>query len=91
MLTRRPEDLLGWALGFPVSAEEELAVGIDQVRDILIGNVLWGPSGRTFLRHSDTVVKSLEERRKYSKIRKKKSKRWGQEPPLKSVTVFLSS
>lgn len=57
-------DLLGSACRFPVLAEEVLSIGIDQVREVLVPNVLRCPLGRTFLGHNfERISKSLEERR----------------------------
>lgn len=62
-------DLLGCARRFPVPAEEVLSIGIDQVRQVLVWNALWGLPGRTFLRHSERISKSLKEKKTYSEVR----------------------
>lgn len=62
-------DLPGCARGFPVPAEEVLSIGVDQVREVLVRNTLRGPPGRTFLRHSERILRSWEGRRTHSKVR----------------------
>lgn len=39
------EDLLGCATGLPVPTKEVLSIRIDQVRKVLVGDVLWSSPG----------------------------------------------
>lgn len=63
------EDLLGCATGLPVPTKEVLSVRVDQVRQVLVGNILWSSPGRICLRHPVEVFWPLEERWTYSKVR----------------------
>lgn len=78
------KDLLGCATGLPVPTEEVLSVCVDQVRQVLVGNILWSSPGRICLRHSAEVFWPLEERWTYSKVRNTLMPIWEERKPCQS-------
>lgn len=67
-----------------------LSVSVDQVREVPVGDVLWGQPGGTFLWHSERIFRCWEGSRERCKVRETPERTDSRRETLFRVTnVFL--